>query len=315
MLQYATNSTPAIVWGSPVDFGAYPFFPSGNGKTDILVITTKDSGVSYHAGAIGRGGNANLGEHEERPPTFELSISTTMTNVDAATLFKQQTTWDGISPAFFRLAINSGAVVGSSSTSAYALTIANFPVGSDILLINDGYIVGKGGDGGQGGTYPTAEPDTAGHAGGPELHVQMQTTIQNNGIIGGGGGGGGGGGSTSYSNGTYEGGGGGGGGAGFAPGGGGVPGQNTDNSAQPGVAGGLSTGGSGGRGSRYSWAASGATSADGGRGGNLGQAGAVGIRGYSTTSGGTGGTPGVAITGQQNITWTTAGSIYGDITQ
>jgi hypothetical protein len=44
--------------------------------------------------------------------------------------------------------INAGVAVGSSSTAAYAMTIPVFPTGSTVTIINNGYIVGAGGQGG-----------------------------------------------------------------------------------------------------------------------------------------------------------------------
>lgn len=58
-----------------------------------------------------------------------------------------------------------------------------------MVLINNGFIVGKGGNGGNGGnaTY-VVSPDTGGPGtvGGPALRAQYAINISNNGTIGGG---------------------------------------------------------------------------------------------------------------------------------
>ena len=78
------------------------------------------------------------------------------------------------------LTINSGIIVGSTSTSTYGLdTGTGWTTGDTITIVNNGYIVGKGGA----GSTPTA--------GGPALHVQYATSINNgSGYIYSGGGGG-----------------------------------------------------------------------------------------------------------------------------
>ena len=49
------------------------------------------------------------------------------------------------------LTINSGIYVGSTSTGAYSLTIpSNFDASDEIIIINNGFIVGMGGAGGTG---------------------------------------------------------------------------------------------------------------------------------------------------------------------
>lgn len=102
----------------------------------------------------------------------------------------------GYSPGGTRLTfvIDSNVVVGSNSTGSWAFTVDNSWNANDtITIINNGRIVGRGGNGGRGSDlYPTQNP-TAGEAGGPALLAQRSVTIQNNNLIGGGGGGAGGG--------------------------------------------------------------------------------------------------------------------------
>ena len=110
--------------------------------------------------------------------------------------------WNQVQPVNATLTIAIGIYVTSISTGSYAVYISPaFPAGSNLTLINNGYIIGKGGNGGTGGSTGTMTLTGAkgvagynGNAGGPALYVGYSTSITNNGLIGGGGGGGGGGG-------------------------------------------------------------------------------------------------------------------------
>jgi hypothetical protein len=90
----------------------------------------------------------------------------------------------------FDVTINSGVTIGSSSTGTYAFVVSSsFPAATKITITNNGYIVGKGGNGGYwislGGSVSSAEN------GGPAFIAQRAVTMYNYGTIGGGGGGGG----------------------------------------------------------------------------------------------------------------------------
>lgn len=123
--------------------------------------------------------------------------------------------------------VNSGVYLYSTGTGTPGLTLSGGTTGDTVTLVNNGYIMGQGGNGGATG-FP-------GSAGGPALQLGYATTVDNtNGsaYIGGGGGGG-----SSGSGGTA---GGGGGGAGGGNGG------NNGNSGAGGSGGGIgSTGGTG----------------------------------------------------------------------
>ena len=99
-------------------------------------------------------------------------------------------TWDGNTPVDVTVTVNPGVNVGYTSPAGpvYSLDTGNgpWPAGSEITIINNGNIAGKGGDGG-------TSPNGAGQAAGTAINIQYPVTIQNNGIISGGGGGGGGG--------------------------------------------------------------------------------------------------------------------------
>jgi hypothetical protein len=230
--------------------------------------------------------------HAFRPgKTFaNLVISSNVKNYNVMTAVTSALGYTPTGPVDVRLTVNSGVIVGSTSpgtvnstvqdivllTRNYALDASSLPVGSTLYLINNGYIVGAGGQGGGDGTESNF---AEGFPGGDAIRVSGYTALENYGIIGGGGGGGAGGDGNGNNRPT------GGGGAGDTPGPAGVGGAG-GSTPQPGT---LLTGGIG----RF-----------GATGGNLGQPGTdYGI--------GRGGPAGYAITGVSNVSYIVLGDIRG----
>ena len=118
-----------------------------------------------------------------------ISSDTTNYNLKSAAIAAG---WTQTVPLVATITINSSIYVYSTSTGSYAFdTGSSFYSGSTLALINNGTILGRGGDGGNGGLDAT--PGTAGGAGGPAFIARYAISVTNNGTIGGGGGGGGGG--------------------------------------------------------------------------------------------------------------------------
>lgn len=210
--------------------------------------------------------------------------------------------WNGASPLMSSITVNSGAKIGSSSVSAYAMTISSgLPAGSRTTLFNNGQILGQGGAGGS--------AHMPGSRGGPALYLGSAATIYNYGTIAGGGGGGGGSVSQGSEN-VSAGGAGGGGGQGYSGSAGGT-GYSTEGLYPRGGNGG--SGSQAGPGSGGAGAASGyfpnqhsapyhAYSRAGGHGGSWGSAG--------TSSDYAGGAAGAAVSGVA-ATWGYTGTVYG----
>ena len=212
--------------------------------------------------------------------------------------------------------INGGVVIGASSVGQYAFNVQ----GSDgdlFAIQNSGYIVGKGGDGGQGGGSSSGTP-SAGQSGGSGVYIKGQTQsiaqFQNGGIVGGGGGGGGGGDwkqDAQNQNRVPMPGGGGGGGAGYQVGAGAASGQGgfSGNSGQAGQAPAGTSGGAGGSG----LSTSGYGSGTGGQGGGLGQAGQTGFQQFTNgASSASGGAAGNAVVGTNYVQGgSVGGTVYG----
>jgi hypothetical protein len=117
-------------------------------------------------------------------PEFSFTISSNQQEANLRTL-ALAAGWDGTIPV--NATVGAGVYVWSDNTSVAGLTIdGSWPGG--VTLTNNGYIIGKGGQGGSnGGT-------TAGAPGGPAISLGINATIVNNSgafIAGGGGGGGG----------------------------------------------------------------------------------------------------------------------------
>ena len=261
---------------------------------------------------------------------FAFTISSNQTNADLRTL-AVSAGWDQASRVV--ATINSGVYISSNGTGTPALTVSgSFPGG--VQLVNNGFIVGMGGNGGGGSgvNYPTSQAGSAGSAGGTALSASVALTVQNNNTIAGGGGGGGGGKGGAYFEadpydaGSVAGGGGGGGGrssnaANTSGGAGGtvywpVTVQGTKAPGSAGNSGTVSSAGSGGVGGTTGTGAGNFTAGSGGNGGDWGAGGSTGATSVANTytvGPYSGGAAGNAVSGNSNITWATTGTRLGGI--
>ena len=240
---------------------------------------------------------------------FAFTISSNQTNANLATL-ATNAGWNGSSKVV--ATIGSGVYISSNSTGTPALTV-NGSFAGGVELINNGYIVGMGGNGGSANSG-------SGSAGGTALSVFTVISITNNGTVAGGGGGGGAGGwgriSDGYQAYRYANGGGGGGGRSSA-----AANSSGGTGGGTGGAGTVSSAGSGGGGATVSNYGGGgyAYGGGGGSGGNWGSNGNGGGTGGHVSGmgggsgGGGGGAGGAAVSGNGNITWVATGTRLGSI--
>lgn len=253
---------------------------------------------------------------------FAFTISSNQTNANLRTL-AVNAGWNQSSKVVATIA--SGVYVSSNSTGTPGLTInGSFPGG--VELVNNGYVVGMGGNGGNGGYSPALSPSggqlngASGFAGGLGLSVGAAITVTNNGTIAGGGGGGGGGGGSNMNLGegyTYGVGGGGGGGRSSAAANstGGTRASTAWAGSSVAGAGTVSAAGAGGVGSAgYGGNAQGASGGGGGSWGVSGSSGGTAPPATFRGSGGSGGAAGGAVSGNSNITWVATGTRLGAIT-
>lgn len=231
---------------------------------------------------------------------FSLTISSNTRNVNAKNL-AIAAGYNGISPINLTLTINSGVILGSTSTANPALNLTGFPADSLINLTvgTSAYVAGAGGAGAAGQAWSTTVYPAGGN-GGNAIVTDIETVITNLGTIGGGGGGGGG-------------------GNGYAPDGSyGAQGGNGGGGAGD-VAAGSATLTTGANGTGGEIAPGGPFKAgDGGKGGNLGVAGNAGEDKPANFNGsnpapGAGGAAGNYIVGNAYVTWVTTGTRLGNV--
>ena len=137
---------------------------------------------------------------------YNLTIAADTFNYDLTTA-AMAAGWDGTTPIQAVVTINSGVVVSANTTAVSGFTVGSMPATSIISVVNNGYIIGMGGQGGDGSyadltccdgyghpyyIIPRTHYATSGLNGGTALQVGYAISMTNNGIIGGGGGGGGG---------------------------------------------------------------------------------------------------------------------------
>jgi hypothetical protein len=142
---------------------------------DIRLLTLKSSGA------------ISMNDLYGKTYVFAATISTNQQQINLATL-ALAAGWNGIFPVVFT--INAGVTIWSATTSVAALTTGSFPRG--LTIINNGWIMGMGGNGGYAAAGLNVGPPTVG---GPAISLGATTTINMAGTtsyIGGGGGGGGG---------------------------------------------------------------------------------------------------------------------------
>lgn len=284
------------------------------GRSATASINMNESAVRTLAGVSS--GAISMSNFYGKSNQFAFTISSNQTNAALSTL-AINAGWNQNSRLVATIA--GGVIISSNGTGIPALLISgSFPGG--VELINNGVIVGMGGNGGNAGNGLYNTQATAGSAGGTAISVSSAVSINNAGTIAGGGGGGGGGGAWSAGKQWTLGGGGGGGrssnaanssgGAGsFTPFGGTSPGQ-------PGGAGTYSSAGAGGArgnsGGQF-WGG------NGGNGGDWGSAGATGQTsqipyGTNNIPAQAGGSGGAAVSGNSNVTWIATGTRFGALT-
>ena len=80
------------------------------------------------------------------PFLFFRTITTNQTDYN---LYNAMTAagWNGQTPVLVDLTINSGVVIGASANTVSAFTVNSLPTGSSVKITNNGYIVGRGGQG------------------------------------------------------------------------------------------------------------------------------------------------------------------------
>jgi len=170
-----------------------------NGTISLTQVATEFGGTAPHQmseyfgvdiGVPASGSAIGLGNFYSKANKF---VATITSNAQELNLYTWLTSigWDQNRKV--ELTINSGVYIWSDNTSVAALNMGGtYPKG--LTIINNGYIIGRGGNGADSLYNSTVYGVTTqnGAAGGPAINLTGPVSIDNtNGYIGGGGGGGG----------------------------------------------------------------------------------------------------------------------------
>jgi len=160
-----------------IEFEATPFAPAGTYPIVIQVLCNNSTYNIVYSLTI--------------EPCYEVDVVNGTFNYDLASeFFTANPTIPNSTTVCVVNNVYSGVLITSQDATIPAYTIGNFAPGSVIALVNDGYIIGRGGDGGI--AYDPANGFTGdGQDGGDAVHSPIDATILNNSAIYGGGGGGG----------------------------------------------------------------------------------------------------------------------------
>jgi hypothetical protein len=123
-------------------------------------------------------------------PCYQLTVNNSRNNYNLSTdLYATYPTIPPNTPVCVVATVDAGVDVTSTSSNLPAFNTGSIPAGSRVAIVNNGNILGRGGDGGI--AYDPGQGWTgAGYDGGTAVNVTVTTIIQNNFNIYGGGGGG-----------------------------------------------------------------------------------------------------------------------------
>jgi hypothetical protein len=151
------------------------------GFSSTAVITMNDAAVRGLAGVPS--GAITMANLQNKSNTFLATISSNQTNLDLITYLTPL----GYSPGgAAQITIAPGVYIYATSTGNAGLTIPSAFGPGKLTLINNGYIMGQGGNG------ASYLPNVAGTGGGVAMSISTPITLTNNSYVAGGGGGGGG---------------------------------------------------------------------------------------------------------------------------
>lgn len=123
-------------------------------------------------------------------PCYILNVNNSVLNYNISTdLYNTYPSAPTNQPICVLAVIGTGVEVSSATTAQPALTTGNLPAGSLVAIVNNGNILGKGGNGGT-AYNPGAGTTGAGFNGGNAIELTLPCQVQNNFNIYGGGGGG-----------------------------------------------------------------------------------------------------------------------------
>ena len=138
-----------------------------NGGTGTTTISLNDSAVRSLAG-VASGAITMPTNFYGKSNAFTATISSNQSNLNLRT-WALANGWNGTSAA--NITVGSGVYIWASANTGAGLVIdGSWPGG--VTVTNSGYIMGKGGKGGNGNTAPTV--------GGPAISLGVNCSIVNN---------------------------------------------------------------------------------------------------------------------------------------
>jgi hypothetical protein len=177
--------------GMVVNINPNPQFSSGTVTITIKVTPYIPSGTyPVIIQALCSGQIQNFVYSLYLTPCYQLTVNNNINNYNLSTdLYATYPNIPPNTPVCVVATVNSGIDVTSVSNNLPAFTTGNIPAGSNVAIVNNGNILGRGGDGGI--AYDPGQGWTgAGYDGGTAVNVTVRTLVQNNFNIYGGGGGG-----------------------------------------------------------------------------------------------------------------------------
>lgn len=177
-MTYSFNPNPVNTLPANVTFTVYadPFTPAGTYPVIIQALCgTQVQNVVLSVTVT---------------PCYILNVINSTTNYNMGVdLYNTYPTAPTNQPVCVVTTVHPGVTITSNATNQPAFTTGNLPAGSLVAIINNGNIIGKGGDGGT-AYSPTAGTTGTGITGGNAIELTVNASIQNNFNIYGGGGGG-----------------------------------------------------------------------------------------------------------------------------
>jgi len=123
-------------------------------------------------------------------PCYLLEVWNSTLNYNVASnLYATYPTAPTNSPVCVQVVVHTGVEITSNNTNQPAFTTGNLPAGSIVGIMNNGNIIGRGGNGGTAWS-PTSGTTGEGFNGGNAINLTVNANLQNNFNIYGGGGGG-----------------------------------------------------------------------------------------------------------------------------
>ncbi len=174
---YSITPNPQFSSGQvTITFYANPFAPDGTFPVVIQALCGNQTTNLIYSLTI--------------TPCYQVYANNTSQNYDLANnLYAQYPSLNAGIPVCVVSFVNTGVTLTSPDVSNPAYTTGNLHPSSVVALVNDGNIIGKGGDGGI-AFDPAQGWDGTGQSGGTAVNITAKTTVINNFNIYGGGGGG-----------------------------------------------------------------------------------------------------------------------------